>query len=167
MTVPAGRPLDDSRPVDRAYLEARRLNDEGRPTEAIRLLQDVLFQDDAHEDAAIELGATLMDVGRAGEAIDHFERLLVAHPLMARARLAFGQCLMRSEQLERAVAQFGAVHEQEPTWTAPFTPMIMALCRLGRVADARMRLESLRAVSTDAQNLDMLTRLVARTGRAN
>ena len=167
MTVPAGRVLDESRPADRAYLEARRLNDEGRPTEAIRLLEEVLFQDDAHEDAAIELGATLMDVGRAREAVAHFERLLDAHPMMARVRLAFGQCLMRSEQLDRAVDEFGAVHDQEPTWTAPFTPMIMALCRLGRVAEARKRLESLRAFSTDAANLDMLTRLVTRTGRAN
>jgi lipopolysaccharide biosynthesis regulator YciM len=167
MTVPAGRPLDDARPVDRAYLEARRLNDEGRPTEAIRILEDVLFQDDQHEDAAIELGATLMDVGRAREAIAHFEKLLKDHPAMVRVRLAFGQCLMRSEQLERAVVEFGAVVDQEPAWAAPFTPMIMALCRLGRVAEAKIKLESLRAVSSDAANIDMLTRLVTRTSRAN
>ncbi len=167
MTVPAGRPLDESIPADRAYLEARRLNDEGRPAEAIRLLQDVLFQDDAHEDAAIELGATLMDVGRAREAVTHFEKMLTAHPLMARARLAFGQCLMRSEQLERAVEELGTVLTQEPAWTAPFTPLIMALCRLGRVAEAKTRLESLRTISADAANIDMLTRLVTRTSRAN
>jgi Flp pilus assembly protein TadD len=167
MTVPAGPALDESRPVDRAYLEARRLNDEGRPAEAIRLLEDVLFQDATHEDAAIELGATLMDVGRGGDAIAHFERLLETHPTMVRVRLAFGQCLIRSQQLERAVNELGAVAEQQPSWAAPFTPMIMALCRLGRVAEARVKLESLRAVSTDASNIDMLTRLVTRTGRAN
>ena len=167
MTVPAGRPLDESRPADKAYLEARRLNDEGRPSEAIRILEDVLFQDDAHEDAAIELGATLMDVGRAREAISHFERLLKEHPAMVRVRLAFGQCLIRSEQLERAVVELGTVVEQEPAWAAPFTPMIMALCRLGRVAEAKLQLESLKAVSSDASNLEMLTRLVTRTSRAN
>jgi Flp pilus assembly protein TadD len=167
LTVPSGPPLDESRPTDRSYLEARRLNDEGRPTEAIRLLEDVLFQDDAHEDAAIELGATLMDIGRSGDAVGHFEKLLSAHPTMARARLAFGQCLLRSEQLERAVSELDTVLEQQPTWAAPFTPLIMALCRLGRVADARVRLDGLRAISSDASNVDMLTKLVIRTSRAN
>lgn len=167
LTVPDGRPLDQSRPTDRSYLEARRLNDEGRPSEAIRLLEDVLFQDDAHEDAAIELGATLMDVGRSSDAISLFEKTLGAHPMMARARLAFGQCLLRGEKLERAVEEFRTVLEQQPTWPAPFTPLIMALCRLGRVADARAGLEALKSMSSDAANVEMLTKLVTRSSRAN
>ncbi len=167
VTVPSVHVPEESRPADHAYQEARRLNDEGRPKEAIRILEDVLFQDDAHEDAAIELGATLMDVGRRDDAMAHFERVLSLHPMMARARLAYGQCLMRADAVERAVEEYATVLEQQPTWAAPFSPLIMALCRLGRVAEARVRLDALRALTTDAADVDMLDRLITRSGRAN
>lgn len=172
MTVPTGsvdNVHSEAAPgsADEAYQRGRRLNDEGRPSEAIPLLQAALQLDAAHEGAVIELGNTLMDIGKTKAAVLVFEETLKDHPTLVAARLSFGNVLMRSGELERAVQELDRCVDQQPGWDAPYPPLIAALCRLHRVADARARLTSLRQISANGANLDMLQKLVDRTANEN
>jgi tetratricopeptide (TPR) repeat protein len=172
MTVPPAHGSDVStssvglQTADDAYREAMRLNEDGRPAEAIALLEAVLALDATHEDAAIELGVTLMDIGQTEAAIDRLEQALHDHPTMDRARMALGNCLMRSGSLERAIGELETCIEHRPTWDAPYPPLIRALCRLSRVGEARAKLAALRELGADAPQFAMLEKLIDRTARS-
>lgn len=172
MTVQPGEAVDAAGSqtpgtAQEAYEKGRKLNDAGRPTEAIPLLQAALQLDAAHEGAVIELGNTLMDIGKRQAAMLVFEETLEAHPGLIGARLSFGNALMRSGELDRAVQELERCVGQQPGWDAPYMPLIAVLCRLHRVAEARARLTSLREISANAAQLDMLQKLVDRTAREN
>lgn len=166
-TVPQGAALPSrAQPEpgtsEQAYLEARKLNEAGKPSEAMPLLEVALALDPANEEAIVELGLTLMDVGRSDEALAHYSRILAERPTLARARLSYANCLLRRVELEKAVQELETCLQQRPGWEEVYPPLITALCRLDRVAEATAHLAALRSASVDTGKLEMLAKLIDR-----
>lgn len=87
----------------RAMDEARRLIENGRPLEALHVLDEARRADP--EDAAIqnELGALYAALGRTGEALEALGRAAELAPDDPSYALAYGEALYRSGQAEAAL----------------------------------------------------------------
>lgn len=142
--------------VEDALREAHRLNAELNPTLAVAMYQRALALDPSCSIAATELGATLVDAGRAEEGLAFFAAHLASFPAASEVRLAYAGSLLRTGALEGAVEECRRCLEQRPDWDAPYPPLIRALHRLGRGLAARSALEELEPLTQDHRIVAML-----------
>ncbi len=146
------------------HADALKLNDSGQPARALPMLRQALELDPTHEEAAIELGNTLTDIGRADEAMTAYDGFLVTQPKATTVRAARASCLLRQSKLQEAADELRRCLHYEPSWPELHTKLIMTLCRQGLVDDARECLARFELTDPDPRSVEAMAALIRRQG---
>jgi Flp pilus assembly protein TadD len=146
-----------------AIKEAERLSEALRPREAAVFFQRALELEPAHEVAVSALGFIYIDQGDQATALSTLRAFLEAHPGGAHARMSYARCLIRAGDLAEAVRQCQRCADERPNWDVPHNPLIVALSRLGRKAEAERVLKDFQRFSPDARVVAMLEKLIHRS----
>ena len=148
--------------ADQAFSQAMDLNDQLQPQLAVAYLRRALELTPGHARAAVELGATLCDVGDPASACEVYEAFLARAPETSMVRMGLASCLLRSGDVEEAVVHYRRCVRDTPTWLEPYPKLIVALCRLGQLAEAREALTRYVDQEPDPRSVKMLEAVLAR-----
>jgi len=85
---------------------AGNLEQEGRHTEALQHLREVLRLRPGYQPAHYHMGNVLTQLGRTGEALEHYAKAVEINPLDYRTRNNMGFVLMRQGRWHEAALQF-------------------------------------------------------------
>ena len=140
--VGAWWPLDVG--ADETYLNAgKQLIADGRPREAIPILQRSVARDPSDPRHAVTLGVAhgalalaLMKSGLTREAIDHFASSVATSPADAALRTNYGVALLQNDKAEEAVAQLREAVRLAPSDAVAATAFGSALGQSGHLEEA-------------------------------
>lgn len=107
------------------------LSENGRPAEAVPLLEHTVRQPDAGVDALNALGIAYTRTGRMAQALETFNRLLAIDPRNAMAMQNVGAVHLTAGNLDAAEAAFRKTLEVNPSWAAAYTGLGAALAQRG------------------------------------
>ena len=134
------------------YRRALELVRTARPEEAVTALRGIAGENPGMADVWSELGGLLLRLGRTGEAIEAYQRLVVAAPHDPSGLVTVAQLLVQSGKLDEARAQATAALTTEsgtdPRWKAAAHKVLM------RIALERGDLTGARAEAARAQEAD-------------
>lgn len=138
--VAAGDATDAAPLFEQAISLAR----DGKTSEAIALLQQVVEREPRHAAANHALGAIFNAQGRYPEALSYAEAAVAADPRNGRYRYGRGVVLAEHGRFLEAVADFDLAVASNPNLAYPYLERSAALRSLGRREDARRDLERAR-----------------------
>jgi len=110
--------------------------EDGRYTEAIPLLQNVLKDSPAISAAEMQLGVALARVKRYPEAIPILKKAVELSPESTPARYELGLALFETGQWQDAVPQFEFVSKHRPNWPDAQYSLASVYARVQRVPEA-------------------------------
>ena len=142
--------------------EAAQALKEERLQDALRLYEEALAIDPAHEGALVDLARTLRELGRRDDALVVLERLRAAHPRLARPWFLIAEILSEgpdpsAEDLRRAVAFYEQALEIEPNVSGPRLGLARAERARGRLGEAEAAYRTVLGTNPDSR--DALTGL--------
>ena len=114
----------------------------GAREESESLLRRALALAPDNPDVMNNLGALLTDSGRAGEAIALLKAALVQRPQDPASLFNLGLALSLDNQPEAALAAFDGALRLRPNWSDAVNSSALLLKNLGRIDEARKRLEA-------------------------
>jgi choline-sulfatase len=154
-TQPGAESLPD--PKDRVevlerYRGALDLVRAAKPEEAVTVLRGIVAENPGMADVWSEIGGLLLRLGRAGEAIEAYKRLVDVAPHDPSALVTVAQLLAQAGRLEEAQAQATAAlamqSSTDPRWKAAAHKVLMRVA-LDRRDTALARAEAARAQEAD------------------
>ena len=157
-----GKALPDVK--DKIHLASRisrasHLMEDGRPDEAIALMQATLEEEPANEVFRLHLGRFLGLAGRHREAEEVYLELLQADPDHAGALNLVGVCRVNDGRPEAAISAYEQALELDPENPAIHSNLGVALLRMGQLDRAREALEG--ALALDPGHVEARVNLAA------
>ncbi len=115
-----------------------------------------------HDDAAL----LYLDLGRAADAVRHFEIAAGMKPDSAAAQFNLGTALVAAGRIDEAIARFRRALELRPDYGLAHNNLGGVLFKLGRLDEAERHLtDAVRFDANNAEARDNLGRLLAARGR--
>lgn len=113
-----------------------RLLTEGKPAEAVQVLNEALRLNPADEDVHYDLGMALARVGKLEEAIRQYEEALRILPDYVEAHNNLGNLLMRTGHLDEAIQHFESALKRMPEYASAHNNLGTALQQTGHTNEA-------------------------------
>jgi protein O-mannosyl-transferase len=107
----------------------------------LRLWSDTVLKRPENPRAQYNYGITLLDRGRAAQAIPHFERAIWLKPSEPKSHNSLGNALLELGRTQEAANRFAEAVRLQPTYARAWYNYGTALLRLGDTAGAIERLE--------------------------
>ena len=108
---------------------------------ALTLWSDTVVKRPQNWRAHFNHGVTLLDMERAAEATQAFERAIALKPTEAKAHQSLGNALLALDRLPEAIARFAEAVRLQPNYAKAWYGLGAALLRKGEGAEAIPRLE--------------------------
>ncbi len=110
--------------------------------EAVELFQDIALRDPTYLPAQVNLGASLVALGRQGEAVKVFEQVLEADPDAVAAKVNLAVVKLSMGFRDKAVEALRAIVKKHPDCKDAHYNLARALAELGREDEAREHLQA-------------------------
>jgi protein O-mannosyl-transferase len=141
----------------------------GRPAEAVPLLEQALQISPEFADAHYNLGCALAALGRSAEAVPHFEAAVRLKPGHADARFNLGTALADQNRLPEAIDAFSAAARLKPGYAKAHLGWGNALAQSGRWDEAIAQFNEALRIQPDfmeaQRNLELARELRGQAGK--